>query len=132
MALNPIVRYMLLCDDWRLDGPDNRRVTIVGLIWNIHSIGDPPYPLFYREFCVFLALPEGRGEGEGKVLCVFDDTGETVFETRSRAIRFPPDPLEVVGVPFRIRNCTFPQPGQCSVQFWYDGTMLEERPLRMR
>ena len=53
MTITPIVRYMLLCDDWRLDGTNNRRVTIVGLIWNIHSIDDPPYPLFYREFCVF-------------------------------------------------------------------------------
>src|SRR5438034_342168 len=56
MAISPIVRYMLLCDDWRLDGQNNRRVTIIGLIWNIRSVGEPPYPLFYREFCMFLAL----------------------------------------------------------------------------
>jgi hypothetical protein len=132
MAVSPIVRYMLLCDDWRLDGPNNRRVTIVGLIWNIHSLDEAPYPLFYREFCVFLALTEGRGQGEGHIACVFDETGETVFETGKRPIQFTPDPLEVLGVPFRIRNCTFPKPGRYSVQFWYDGVMLEERPLRMR
>ncbi len=132
MAINPVVRYMLLCDDWRLNGPDNRRVTIVGLIWNIHSVEEPPYPLFYRELCVFLALTEGRGQGEGHIVCVFEDTGDKVFETRKRPIPFPPDPLEVVGVPFRIRDCSFPQAGRYSVQFWYDGVMVEERPLRMR
>src|SRR3954464_963900 len=76
MGVIPIVRYMLLCDDWLMDGPNNRRVSIVGLIWTIHSVDDPPYPLFYREFCVFLALTEGRGQGEGQVVCVFEDTGE--------------------------------------------------------
>jgi hypothetical protein len=132
MAVAPIVRYMLLCDDWRLDGPNNRRVTIVGLIWNIHSLEDPPYPLVYRELCVFLALTEGRGQGEGHIACVREDTGQKIFETRKRQIPFPSDPLEVVGVPFRIRDCSFPEAGRYSVQFWYDGVMLEERPLRLR
>ena len=132
MAISPIVRYMLLCDDWRLDGPNNRRVTIVGLIWNIHSVEEPPYPLFYREFCVFLALTEGRGQGQGHIVCVFEETGQEVFETHKRPIQFRPDPLEVVGVPFRIRDCSFPWPGLYSVQFWYDGVLVEERPLRMR
>jgi TPR repeat protein len=58
-----------VCDDWRLDGPNNRRVTIVGLIWNLHSIEVPAYPLFYREFCVFLALTGGRGLGQEHRLC---------------------------------------------------------------
>jgi len=132
MAINPVVRYMLLCDDWYLDPQNKRRVTIVGLISNIHALDDPPYPLFYREFCVFLALTEGRGQGEGHIACVFEDTGQKVFQTRKRPILFGPDPLEVVGVPFRIRNCTFPQAGLYTVQFWYDGTMIEGRPLRMR
>src|SRR5262245_23794978 len=117
MTLTPVVRYMLLCDDWQLNGPNRRRVSILGLIWNFHSVDEPAYPLFYREFCVFLALTEGRGQGEGRIVCVFEETGETVFETGTRAIPFPDDPLEVVGVPFRIRNCTFPQPGRYSVQF---------------
>ena len=132
MAIAPVVRYMLLCDDWRVDGPSNRRVTIIGLIWNIHSVEEPAYPLFYREFCVFLALTEGRGQGEGHITCVFEDTGEKVFETRKRPIQVRPDPLEVIGVPFRIRDCSFPQPGRYSVQFWYDGVVIEERPLRLR
>ena len=132
MAIKPIVRYMLLCDDWRLDPQNNRRVTIIGLISNIHAIEDTPYPLFYREMCVFLALTEGRGQGEGKIVCVVEESGQKVFETRTRSIAFAPDPLEVVGVPFRIRDCSFPQAGLYSVQFWYNGELVEERPMRMR
>jgi len=132
MAIKPVVRYMLLCDDWRLDRLNNRRVTIIGLISNIHSLDNPPYPLFYGELCVFLALTEGRGQGKGKIVCVFEESGENVFETRARPISFGPDPLEIVGVPFRIRDCTFPQAGLYAMQFWYDGELVEERSLRMR
>lgn len=132
MAIVPIVRYMILCENWRVDGPNNRRVSIDGLIWKIHSTEEPAFPLMYREFCVFLALTAGRGQGEGRIRCVFEDTGQLVFETATRPIPFPADPLEVVGVPFRIQDCLFPLPGQYAVQFWYDGVMIEERPLRLR
>ena len=62
MAVKPVERYMLHCDDWQVDPTDNHRVTIIGLISNIRPIEEPPYPLFYREMCVFLALTEGFGQ----------------------------------------------------------------------
>lgn len=132
MAVKPVVRYMLLCDDWRLDPANNRRITIVGLVTNIHAIDDPPYPLLYEELCVLLVLTEGRGQGQAKIACVHEETGERAFETRTRPIQFGPDPLEVIGVPFRIRDCLFPRSGLYSIQFWYDDELIEERPLRMR
>ena len=49
MAIMPVVRYMRLCDDWRLDPQNNRRVTIIGLISDIRALEDSPYPLFYKE-----------------------------------------------------------------------------------
>src|SRR5713101_824143 len=101
MAVPPIIRYMLLCEDWKLDPATNRRLTIIGLITNIHAVDQPPYPLLYREMCVFLALTEGRGQGEGQIVCAFEETGQRVFESPKRPIAFGSDPLEVVGVPFR-------------------------------
>jgi hypothetical protein len=130
--IQPLVRYMLLCEDWRFDGPNNRQVTIVGLLWSIRSLEDPGYPLLYPELCVFLALTGGRGVGEGHIVCLLEDDGRTIFETHRRPIPFGPDPLEVVGVPFRIRDCVFPQPGRYSIQFRYNGIVLEERPLQLR
>src|SRR5262249_49581610 len=100
MAIKPVVRYMLLCDDWQLDPENNRRVTIIGLLSNNHALDDPPYPLLYREMCVFLALTEGYGQGEGKIVCVFEETGQQIFEMHPRPISFGSDPLEIVGVPF--------------------------------
>lgn len=131
MATKPVVRYMLLCDDWTLDTENDRRITVIGLITNINSLEDPPYPLLYREFCVLLVLTEGRGEGEARIVCLLEETGEKVFETSGR-LTFGVDPLEVIGVPFRIRDILFPRPGLYSVQFWYEGELVEERPMRLR
>ena len=70
---------MLLCADWRVDPDNNRRISIIGLLGNIHSLEAPPYPLFYREMCVFMVLTEGRGQGEGKIVCVFAENGQKIF-----------------------------------------------------
>jgi hypothetical protein len=132
MAIQPVVRYMILCEDWGVDPNNARRVMILGLISNIQGIDDPPYPLLYQEMCVFLALTDGYGQGEGKIICVHEGSGQKAFETRSRPIIFGPDPLEVVGVAFRIRDCVFPRPGLYLVQFSYEGVVVEEKPLRLR
>jgi hypothetical protein len=130
--MHPIVRYMILCEDWIAAPQDAPRVTIIGLLSNIRTIDQPPYPLVYHQLCVFLALTEGRGEGTGRIACVFEETGQTVFQTPDRSIVFGRDPLEVVGVPFRIRDCPFPQPGVYSVEFWYDNERLQTCSLRLR
>ena len=130
--MHPVVRYMILCEDWIAAPQDAPRVTIIGLLSNIRAIDEPPYPLVYRQLCVFLALTEGRGAGTGKISCVLEETGETVFQTPNRPISFGPDPLEVVGVSFRIRDCPFPQPGMYSVEFWYDNERLQTCPLQLR
>jgi hypothetical protein len=132
MAVTPIVRYLVLCEDWKLDPSNNQRVMIIGLISNIRALDQPPYPLLYQELCVFLALTEGRGQGEGQIVCAFEESGQKIFETPKRPILFGPDPLEILGVAFRIRDCRFPCPGLYSVQFWYDGIKVKEQPLRMR
>lgn len=132
MAIKPVVRYMLLCDDWHLDAANDRRITVYGLMTNIHATDEPPYPLLLEELCVFLVLTEGYGQGEGKIVCVSEETGNGVFQTSGRMISFDPDPLETSGVSFRVRDCRFPHAGLYSIQFWFDGELVEERPLRMR
>lgn len=132
MAIKPVVRYMLLCDDWELDPTNQRRMTVYGLMSNLHSTDDPPYPLLLEEMCVLLVLTDGYGQGEGAIVCVSEDSGSGVFRTPGRAIAFGADPLEVAGVSFRLRNCRFPRAGLYSIQFWFEGELVEERPLRMR
>ncbi len=132
MPVQPVVRYMILCEDWDADPENPRRISILGLLTNIHSLEDPPYPLLYPELCVVLALTGGRGKGDAQIACVLEETGQAIFETPKRQVEFGPDPLEVLGFAFRIRDCRFTDPGMYSVQFWYNGRPLEERPLLLR
>jgi hypothetical protein len=106
--LHPVVRYMILCDDWASDPANARRINIFGLLITLHSLDQPPFPLLHREMCVFLALTEGRGEGEAKIVCTFEETGERIFETPPRRVTFGSNPLAVKALPFRIRDCHFP------------------------
>jgi hypothetical protein len=115
--VHPTVRYLIVCEDVQIDPGFPRRVTLVGLISGIRSLDLPAFPLLQREICVFVQLTECRGPGEGRIEIQHADTGQVVFRTRTRTIPFGSDPLEVVGVVFRIRNCLFEEPGLYWVQF---------------
>lgn len=130
--MNPVVRYMLLCNDWATDPAHNRRINIYGLLSNIHSLDQPAYPLLYREFCVFAVLTECRGQGNVQIRCVQEESGKQILATQKYAISFGNDPLDVIGVPIRIRDCAFPDAGLYSVQLWYNEEKLAECLLRAR
>jgi hypothetical protein len=122
---------MILCEDWRLEPGNVCRATVVGLLSNIRSIDEPAYPLLYRELCVFLALTDGYGEGKGKIVCRFEETGQRIFESDPGRIVFGRDRLEVGIVSFRIRDCRFPRMGVYSVEFWYNNELLQACSLRL-
>lgn len=130
--VQPIVRYLIVCEDVVLDEENPRRVTLVGLINAIRSLEEPQFPLLYRELCVFLQLTGCRGAAEGQIEIRHADTDEILFRTRTRTIPFGSDPLEVVGVIFRIRNCLFREPGLCWVQFVYNENVIVQQPLLLR
>ena len=126
---SPVVRTLIVCEDITIDPGNPRRVTLVNLIHSIRSVDDPPYPLLYREVCVFVQLAGCRGPGEVKVEIREADTDEVVFVTRTRTVGFPDNPLSVHGMRFRLRNCRFPAAGLYWVQFWYDNQMLAQQPI---
>jgi hypothetical protein len=130
--VHPVVRYLIVCEDVRVDPDNPRRITLVGLISAIRSIEQPAFPLLYAEICVFLQLTECRGPAEGRIEIRHADSGQVVFRTRTRTVPFSSDPLEVVGVTFRIRNCLFHEAGLYWVQFWYNEEMIAQQPLLLR
>ena len=132
MGVAPIVRYMILCNDWGLDPINKNRINIYGLLSNVSPTGSQQYPLVQRQLCVFLTATEIRGVGKAHIRCVLEETGEVVFQTADREVEGGIDPLKIIAVPFRILGCTFPQPGIYSIQFWYNDVMVHECPLRLR
>jgi hypothetical protein len=130
--VHPTVRYLIVCEDVQTDANNPRRVTLVGLISAIRSLEQPAFPLLFREICVFLQLTECRGPADGRIEIRHADSDQVVFRTRTRTIPFGSDPLEVVGVTFRIRNCLFQEPGLYWVQFWYNEEIIGQQPLLLR
>ena len=88
--------------------------------------------MLYAEICVFLALTDGRGRGRVQIRCIFEETNQSIFATPIRRIQFGRDPVEILGMPFRIRDCLFPFPGVYSLQLWYNNELLAHSPLRLR
>ncbi len=132
MLVPPIVRYMILCNDWETDVKNQNRINIFGLLSHIFPVDTPAYPLVQRKICVFLALTEVRGVGKVRIKCVFEETGQLAFQTAEMEIRGGADPLAIEAVSFRILGCTFPIPGMYSIQFWYNEAMVHECPLHLR
>lgn len=123
---------MIVCNDWRPDPASPHLIDVSGLLYNLYPMPAGEYPMWYPELCVFLALTDCRGQGEAWIVCENEDTGQPVFASHRHPVTFGPDPLEVVGVPFRVRQCPFPQPGLYSIQFWYNGARIEQRLLNLR
>jgi hypothetical protein len=130
--VHPVVRYLVVCEDVLTDPDHPRRITLVGLISAIRSLEQPAFPILYPEICAFLQLTECRGPAEGRVEIQHADSGRVLFRTRTRTMPLASDPLEIVGVVFRIRNCLFREPGLYWVQFWYNEEMIAQQSVLLR
>ena len=128
----PVVQYMIVCDDV-LRHPDNpRRVSFVGLLSIIRVDSDPPFPYCLPEFCVFLQLTGCRGKGTIFLDVVLADSGESILPKPLGGEQpFSDNPLELVGLTFRIHRFWFPEAGLYLAQVTYNGELLAERPIRV-
>ena|SRR2546421_10080877 len=125
----PFVRHMLLCEDVRASASRPRKVNVYGLLSAIRPTGDAAeYPIRHS-FCVYLALTEGRGAGEGRIAVVSADTELEIYLGQSHTLTFGPDPLKVLGAVFRIASCSFARPGLYWVEFRYNGSTIARQPL---
>jgi hypothetical protein len=61
-----------------------------------------------------------------------DRSGNVIFRTRSRPVRFVGDPAEVGGMLFRILNCSFPAAGLSWVEVIYDDSVLARQKLFLK
>jgi hypothetical protein len=131
-GIEPVVRHMLLCDDVQHD-PDNPvKLNVIGLANILRSTADPPFPFKHPQLCVYLHLTGGRGTGQAQVVAVHGDSDQVAFASPVNALSFGSDPLALVGVIFRMRNCPFPEAGLYWIQFRYNGKVIAQQPLVVR
>lgn len=128
----PSVRYLIACEDVEIDPLNSKRVSLVGLLSAIRSLDQVPYPLLYRELCVFLQLTECRGTSAIRLNVQHADSGLVIFRTKTRTLDWGNDPLEVLGVTFRLRDILFPQAGLYWLQQWYNDSMIAQQSLLLR
>jgi hypothetical protein len=131
-GIHPTVRYLIACEEIIADPANPARISLVALINTIHSYLEPPFPFQFPELCVFVQLTECRGPADCHVEIVQADSGDVLFRTQTRRVDFPTDPLDVVGLSFRIRHLSFPEPGLYWIQFWYNESSIAQEAILLR
>ena len=101
---------------------------IVGLTTVVHA---NQYPFRLPRMCVFLVLTGGRGRGIAKLRLV-DDATEAVVVEFAHPITFPADPLTLSGIPWRLADLEFSQPGVYRIEFLYNDQSLAQQLLEAR
>ena len=128
-TIAPFVRHMIVCDDVVPSPHNPRDLDVRGLLSFVRSNPPGSFPVTVPQVCVYLELSGGRGTGEVQIVTRHADTDEPAFRSAAQEITFPPDPLRIVPVVFRIRQCVFRRGGLYWVEFRYAGRPLVERSV---
>jgi hypothetical protein len=128
----PVVRYLIPCEDYLVDPAHPNKISLINLIVAIRSLEQPPFPALREEFCVFLMLSNGRGSGRLSLSIVQADTDEVILKTSERTMAFSNNPLDVVGLPIRFKDCGFPAAGLYWIQVWFDDQLIGEQDLLLK
>ncbi len=124
----PVVQYMILCKDVRVEGPKPKRLNIYGLMMHLRS-PNGAFPAHFPEFFVFLALRNGRGPGVGMISAIHEDNGEVIWNSGPQPLKFSSDPLQTRTLFIRVTNAEFPAAGAYSFEFRYNGIVLALQSL---
>ncbi len=126
----PIVRHLIACEDIQR-GSSPERFTLVQVITRIRSLDPVPFPLHYHELCFIAICTACRGPARAQLRILEEESGVPIYTSPIWPADLPNDPLQVAGLPFRIRNLTFPQAGWYQAQLWDNGVFWAEEPLRL-
>jgi hypothetical protein len=127
-----VIRAFLVCDDIIYMEGRRKQVSLINLISYFTAERSGAYPWNAPEFCVFAQATACRVEGRIWVDIIEADTSAVVHCMPTRVLPAKPDPLAIVGVRWRIRDCTFPKPGLYWVRLWYNNHCLAEHSLVLR
>jgi len=132
MDVKPIVRYMVVCNEYAVEGSQGSRISALGLITNVKR-DNPLIPATkVPQICILAALAGGRGNCRLHIEIRSDDTEEIVFQTPYREVQFGNEPLKVAGVTFRLLGCVFPHPGTYGIQLMSEESLLDEYSIVVR
>ena len=129
--MNPVVRNLIVCEDMLRDPKNSNRMTLVNVISTIRPTDDVGFPLSVPQICIYFQVTECRRQGTIHLRIIHSGSRHVVCRTTDRVLTFPNRPLDVVGIPFRILECTFPTPGLYDVELWFGSDCLAQQPIRV-
>ena len=129
--MHPVVRNLIVCEDMLRHPENSNKMTLVNVVSTIRPNDEFGFALTVPQLCVYAQVTECRGQGTIRLRIVHSDSGLIVFQSADHVLSFPNRPLDVVGVPFRILECTFPIPGLYDVELWFDEVCLTQHPIRV-
>ncbi len=132
MSVTPVCRYLIVCDRVTADPSSPLKVNLMGVVSAIKSTATPRFPVHRPELAVYSQFTDCHGPVVGHLRVTSADDGRLIASIPDRALPLPNDPLDVAGVLFRVRNCTFPAAGLYWIELWCEGKRLQEAPLNVR
>jgi len=114
--------------------PGSQTVTLRDLIHAIVRLPGEPFPCIREQMALNAVLRNGRGEHQFAVELTLLDQGAERSLRRSdpRPVDLGPDPTTVHGLPIRLRNVTFDQPGQYTFYLLCDGQRIAQEQVEVR
>jgi hypothetical protein len=115
---------LFLCDQVMFER-DTQKPSLIGCFTGLAVRRFPSAP----KFDVFSALTDGVGRGKVDLVVTRLNTEEQIY-VRSVQVQFP-DPLRIIRLRFRIRDCSFPEPGWYHFALSVEGTELANCRLQI-
>jgi hypothetical protein len=128
--MEPEIVYLIVCDDVVMVPANFHRLDIKGLLVRLWSSAGPlRFPLIQPEMNVMAIFLGGQGLRNISIRIVCDSTGQAVFQTRRRQIRFVGPADGISGSRFRIQRCSFPTVGLYWVECLDDNNVIGRQRL---
>jgi hypothetical protein len=116
---------LTLCDQVVFE-QGTQKPTLVGVFTGIAVDG---FPSDAQRFDAFAALTDGLGDSTIDLIAIHLDTDRQVY-AQSAEFRFV-DPLTVVNLRFRVRQCSFPSAGAYVFALVVDGEEVAQRRIQV-
>ncbi len=125
MVPRPIVLGLTLCD-YVVVEEKTRKVSLIG---TFAAIAASSFPAMAQPFSVFVVLTDGLGDATIELVITRLDSGDEVFSYRGQ-LHFP-GKLAEVSFHARLRQCSFPAPGQYQFTLLIDGEWIAHRRIQV-
>jgi hypothetical protein len=127
----PVVRYLVVCEDCRIDPINPRKISAIHLVGAVNPPHGKNYPVALKEVVGVCMLTEGRGSVRFR-LEIAKDFDPPIYQSADQATTFGPDPLQMVVLTFRVRNLLIPGPGVYEFRLVCDDAVLAVQYVRAR